>query len=59
MGLAVALGSLGLGDLGVDLRGGQALMAQEFLGDTDVGPVVQEMGSEGMSGLVVDTPRWR
>ena len=35
-------------DVGVDLGGGDVGMPQEFLNNTEVSPVFEEMGGEGM-----------
>ena len=47
--LAVDVAQAGGGDVGVNLCGADAYMAEEFLDDTQVGAMVQQMGGEAVS----------
>jgi len=49
VGSRVDAGHLGLGDMGIDLRGGDGGVAKHFLDGTKVSSTVEEVGSEGVA----------
>ena len=52
MALVVGFEELGAGDLRVDLRGVQALVAEQFLHEAHVRPALQEMRGAGVAQLM-------
>ena len=48
MGPVVGCPQIAGADMGIDLRGDQAFMAQQFLHTTDVGSSIEQMGRETM-----------
>lgn len=52
MGGVVGIAQAFFGDVGVDLRGGEGCVAEEGLDAAEVGTVVEEVGSEGVTQFV-------
>src|SRR5262245_21348722 len=48
MGSLVGLAEAGGADVGVNLRGDEAFVAEQFLHAADVGPAIQEMGGKAV-----------